>query len=100
MDLAQKQNAQLVPIGALVVRKGSDAVFVVKNQTARLVPVVVGIKDLTHAEIISPVLDGKVVTLGQHLLSDNAPVITGKAADGNGPGKENDKRPAAKGASR
>lgn len=100
MDLSQKQNVQLVPIGALIVRKGSDAVFVVKNETARLVPVVVGIKDLTHAEIISPPLDGKVVTLGQHLLSDNAPVITGSESKGSRPEKENRKESDKKGALR
>ncbi len=77
MTLAEKKSVQLVPLTALTVRNEKNCVFTVINDTARQVNVIAGIIDQHNVEIISPRLSGKVVTLGQHLLSNNAAVITG-----------------------
>jgi hypothetical protein len=45
----------------------------------RLVPVEIGIIEGDMAEVISPDLEGFVVTVGQHLLQDGSEIIlTGK----------------------
>ena len=49
-------------------------------------PVKTGIATPDLTEILSPVLEGRAVTLGQHLLEDGSPVLlptssSGKASD-------------------
>jgi len=75
--LAEKVSAQAVPTQAVVTRNGESGVFVVPDgeTTAHYVPVEVGISTADLTEIVSPALDGLVVTLGQHLLQEGSAVI-------------------------
>ncbi len=74
--LAEKDSVQIVPGKAVVRRNGNTGVFIIQKGelTARYVAVKTGITTPVRAEIISPLLDGEVVTLGQHLLEDGSPV--------------------------
>jgi RND family efflux transporter MFP subunit len=74
--LAERQEAQLVPAAALVARDGAAGVFVVDAAGAAVswVPVTAGIATPVVTEIVSPVLSGRVVTLGQHLLQHGSAV--------------------------
>ncbi|OOG27715.1 efflux transporter periplasmic adaptor subunit [Thioalkalivibrio denitrificans] len=72
------ENATIVPVDALVERGGAPGVFRIMDDDegprVRFVPVGTGVRDGNWVEIRSPELDGRVVTLGQHLLSDGSPV--------------------------
>jgi RND family efflux transporter MFP subunit len=72
--LAVRPDATVVPIDAVVRRGGQDAVFLVEDGKAKLVPVKVGVTDDRRAEILEPRLEGAVVTLGQHLIDDGTPL--------------------------
>ena len=75
--LAEKDSAQVIPTQAVVSRNDVEGVFqITRGETvAHYVPVQVGIRTLDKTEIVSPALDGMVVTLGQHLLEDGSNVI-------------------------
>lgn len=75
--LQEKDQTQIIPNQAIVTSNGQSGVFIVKEgeNTAHYVPVEIGIVGRQQTEIISPELDGLVVTLGQHLLEDGSPVI-------------------------
>lgn len=79
--LSQKDIAQVVPTQAVVSRSGKSGVFTISDSgvVAQYVPVQIGIGTPTKTEIISPKLNGLVVTLGQHLLDDGSPVILPKS---------------------
>ena len=78
--LAQKDSAQVVPTQAVVSRAGENGVFVIPDSAAvaSYIPVQVGITSPEKTEILSPRLQGLVVTLGQHLLENGSPVILPK----------------------
>ncbi|MDZ7261369.1 MAG: efflux RND transporter periplasmic adaptor subunit [candidate division KSB1 bacterium] len=78
--LTEKDSTQTVPSQAIVSRNGQTGVFVVgtNEAIARYFPVQVGIVTTEKTEILSPKLEGLVVTLGQHLLEDGSPVILPK----------------------
>lgn len=85
IEFDQRENATVVPAGAIVKRNGEQGVFRVDpgQKIARFVPVRTGIIAGDRAEIREPALSGHVVTLGHHLLEDGAPVILpAKRADG------------------
>ncbi len=75
--LAEQASAQVVPTQALVTRNGSDGVFVIREgeTAAHFVPVETGIRAPDRTEILSPQIDGLVVSLGQHLLTEGSTVI-------------------------
>lgn len=75
--LMEKESAQIVPAPALVHRQGVRGVFAVDEgeDTARFIPVTVGVETAERIEIITPHIAGKVVTLGHHLLQDGTPVL-------------------------
>lgn len=75
--LAEKDSAQVVPSQAVVTRNGTSGVFVVKNgeSIAHYIPVELGIITPGKTEILTPALEGSVVSLGQHLLEDGSSVI-------------------------
>ena len=77
IKFGQHDNATVVPKDALVKREEATGVFTVdmEEKKARFVPVTTGIINGRQVEILSPSLSGYVVTLGQHLLEDGAPVI-------------------------
>ena len=72
------ENATVVPVDALVERDGAPGVFRLEDAEegarARFVPVGTGIRDGTWMEIRTPDLEGRVVTLGHHMLSDDSRV--------------------------
>jgi len=71
--LESDPNAQTIPSSALV--NNGTAIFVVDGDRAKLLPVETGIYDGRFVQIISPAnIDGKVITLGQHLLRDGSRV--------------------------
>jgi len=74
---AERDSTQLVPSTAVVERGGETIMFVVPEgeNFARYVKVTTGIVTPDLTEIIEPVLSGRVVTLGQHLLEDGSPVV-------------------------
>ncbi|MFH0962621.1 MAG: efflux RND transporter periplasmic adaptor subunit [Planctomycetota bacterium] len=76
IELAEHQDAVVVPMTALVRRNGREGVFLAdtKEMTCRFVPVTLGIANGDSAEVLDPKLEGMVVTLGQHLLEDGAPI--------------------------
>ncbi|MFZ1947630.1 MAG: efflux RND transporter periplasmic adaptor subunit [bacterium] len=75
--LSSKDSAQVVPGQAVVTRNGSSGVFVVRpgEGIVRYFPVEIGITTPEVAEIVSPTIEGLVVSLGQHLLQDSSAVI-------------------------
>ncbi len=86
IEMERHENAIVVPIAALTKREGKQGVFVVdvERKKAKFVPVETGIITEEQAEISNPVIDGYVVTIGHHMLTDETDVIftiTGKDGD-------------------
>lgn len=80
-------NTTIVPIEALVIRNDKEGVFLVdeEKKVARFVAVESGYKSTTQVEIISPEINGRVITLGQHLLEDGMAIrIPSDEKDKNG----------------
>lgn len=77
IQFKKHENATVVPTAAVIKRNNSQGVFVVdpEGKTASFVPVTRGIVDSKITEILTPVLSGSVVVLGQHLLEDGAAII-------------------------
>ncbi|MBN1352674.1 efflux RND transporter periplasmic adaptor subunit [candidate division KSB1 bacterium] len=75
--LAEKDWTQVVPSPAVVSREGKSGIFMVvaDSQLVRFQFVQTGITSKEITEIISPKLEGLVITLGQHLLEDGSPII-------------------------
>lgn len=78
--LQRVADATVIPQRALVLRDDHPVVFVIDEatQTARLVPVQLGITEGDRVQIVSPVLSGRVVTLGQPLLDEGSAVMVAK----------------------
>ena len=84
--LREKSARQVIPPGAIVKREGVDGIFVVESDDAginlaRFYPVETGIETESETEILSPDIDGPVVTLGQHLLEDGSLVTMSNETD-------------------
>ncbi len=77
LEFARRPDAVTVPSTALVRREERTGVFLVDPQArqARFVPVETGVTDGDRVEILAPPLSGRVVVLGQHLLSDGSAVL-------------------------
>jgi RND family efflux transporter MFP subunit len=87
--LAENMNAQTVPSQALVHVDGVPGVFVVdkKEPVSHFIPVKTGIVTIEKTEIVSPVIEGAVVTLGQNLLTEGSSVLLPQKG-GKGPGRK------------
>ncbi len=70
------QDVPVVPSQSIVKREGRDGVFLVEQetQTARFIPITVGITDGGYTEVVEPQLSGDVVVLGQDRLQDGSQV--------------------------
>lgn len=71
-------DATLVPAEAVVRRSSGPGVYHIvedESPTVRFVPVGIGIEGDEHIQILEPELSGRVVTLGQQMLEDGAPVV-------------------------
>ncbi len=79
--LSQNDNAQVVPREAVVSRNGGSGLFVVDGtgSAVHYCTVQTGIVSSDKTEIVSPEVEGLVVTLGQHLLEDGSPIILPQA---------------------
>jgi len=80
LQFKSKENATVVPRNAVVKRNGKQGVFTldVKGGKAHFVPVETGITAGERIEILSPELRDPVVTLGNHLLTDDVSVLVPK----------------------
>ena len=83
IEFAEHKNATVVPVTALVRRNGKRGIFLAdaKEMKGCFVPVQVGIVNGNSAEVLSPKLEGMVVTLGHHLLEDGAAISLPRAED-------------------
>jgi multidrug efflux pump subunit AcrA (membrane-fusion protein) len=90
IEYSRKEGVQSVPIEALVRRNGEQGVFLVDGngqgdaQRARFMPVRTGIRSEGKVEIPDPPLAGLVITLGNHLVEDGAPVRIGGSPGASG----------------
>jgi RND family efflux transporter MFP subunit len=78
IQFASHEDATVVPVSSVVKRGDQQGIFLAdtENNVVEFVPVMVGISTNELAEITEPsMLEGQVVTLGQHLLADGSPVI-------------------------
>ncbi|MDZ7748315.1 MAG: hypothetical protein U5K43_05330 [Halofilum sp. (in: g-proteobacteria)] len=85
VTVATAEDATLVPHEALVRRSEGPAVYRVSDDEpprVRLVPVELGLEGDTHVQVLEPALSGRVVTLGQQMLEDGAPVIVSELPPG------------------
>ena len=90
---AQKDNAVLVPIEAIVPQGNGSVVYVVANGTAQARSVQTGLSDDKQVEITQGVRAGdQVVVLGQNSLRDGQAVQVPGAPGPGGPGRA---RPAS-----
>lgn len=73
---AQHPGVTVVPLPALLERDGKTGVLVADKTTltAKFVPLTLGIKDEANAEVLSPVLMGDVIILGQEQLQDGGKI--------------------------
>ena len=80
LEFKSKEHAVVVPRNAVVKRNGKQGVFTldVKDAKAHFVPVETGIAAGERIEILSPELRDPVITLGNHLLTDNVSVLVPK----------------------
>ncbi len=76
------ENATTVPATALFSRTGVQGVLLIEppldddgeSPTARFVPVTLGPRDGDYVQILDPPLEGRVITLGGHLVEDGGAV--------------------------
>lgn len=76
IEFAVHDNAAVIPITAIIKRDEREGVFIadLENMKVHFVPVNLGIIDGKVAEVVEPSLSGWVVTMGQHLLEDEATI--------------------------
>lgn len=74
--LDRAEGATIVPIQALVKRGGEQGVFVIAEtgDKVRWAPVKVGITEGEEVQVVGEGVSGRVVTLGQQLITDGAAV--------------------------
>ena len=77
VEFSRHSDAQLIPRAALVRRNSLDGVFLadLEHQKARFVPVTPGIMNNQVVEILTPTLEGEVITMGNHLLEDGSSIL-------------------------
>ena len=87
LEFDRRTGATVVPRSALIKRGGRTGVFRLSPNDAKayFVEVQTGIVADEEVEIISPELTAPVITLGNHLLSDGAPVLVPEAFAGSAP---------------
>ncbi|MEZ6003067.1 MAG: efflux RND transporter periplasmic adaptor subunit [Planctomycetota bacterium] len=74
LELARKESARTVPFAALTQRDGKPGVFQVQDGTAHWKPLEIGIREGDAVEVSGLTTREPVVTLGQELCDDGAPV--------------------------
>lgn len=87
IELARIAEAVIVPEAALTERGGRSGLFVLTPDGAsvRWRPVTVGVREGARMQVEGEGLEGLVVTLGQELVDDGAPIVVPEArAEGQG----------------
>ena len=81
--LDEKENAQVVPNKAIVMENGKTGIFIVnENESiAKYVPVQLGITTENRSEIVEPVIDGLIITVGQYQLKDGSKILLSNEAE-------------------
>ena len=73
--LSEHKDTQAIPPNAILTRNDKRGVFTITNdQTALFIPVETGLETRTRVEIVSPELNGPVVTVGNHMLENGKQV--------------------------
>lgn len=91
LELGAAEDATIVPYASLIERSGVTGVFELAGgaETVSWKPVETGIRDGDQIQILSPALEGRVVTLGQELCDEGSrvrvPGDEGAAATGDSP---------------
>lgn len=77
------ENATVVPMDSLIKNGEQWSIFLADRDAmkAKRVPVTLGITSGNLAEIAQPAISGSVVTVGQHLLENNAPISLPDASE-------------------
>ena len=81
------EKAATVPLSALYSLAGINKIFLVQGDHVREIQVTLGEQTSEWVEIASPSIpsDSRVVTSGQRMLSDGAPVIERKLGQASAP---------------
>lgn len=79
VDLEQVSDATVVPADAITRQGGHRGVYLIENAdaddiTVSWVPITEGVRGDDYVQVLEPEISGRVVTLGQHRLSDGAAV--------------------------
>jgi len=85
IEFARRSGVTVVPFNALATRGGQQGVFQVAadSQSARFLPVRIGIVEKGRVEIVEPRdLQGRVVVLGHYLLETEGRIILPEAENG------------------
>ncbi len=92
--ISSETEARSVPASAVVRRDDHDAVYMADEAegVARYVPVTLGIHAGSRVQIVEPNLEGRVITLGQHLLEDGSPILLTAS---HGPASDTTRAPGA-----
>lgn len=77
IELNRSEDTFIIPREALIERPEGRGVYIAdrENAVARYVEVKTGLQTRDRVEVRSPSLEGYVVTLGRHLLSDGSPIL-------------------------
>jgi len=81
VQVDRAEHATLVPREAIVRRDEGPGVYRVVDgspPTVKFVPVQLGIDGGKRVQVLEPQLSGRVVTLGQQMLEDGAPVVVSR----------------------
>jgi membrane fusion protein (multidrug efflux system) len=80
IGIERKEDALLVPVGALLAEKAGASVFIVADNQAKKTPVKTGFNDGTNAEILSGIKpDQPIILIGKKPMADGQPVqVEGK----------------------
>lgn len=74
VELQRTEQATIVPQQAIIRRDNQQGVFVVEDNAARWLPVELGIQQGDDQQVFAEGLQGQVVTQGQQLLKEGAPL--------------------------
>lgn len=76
VQIDSRDDAIIIPLDAVITHGGETGVFRVRDdgETAEFVALELGIREAGRVEVREPAINGRVVTLGQHLLSDGVPI--------------------------
>jgi RND family efflux transporter MFP subunit len=76
VEVRREDDATLVPADSIVTRSDEQGIFMVAADGlhAQWLPVSVGIREGGRVQLVGEQLEGRVVTLGQQMIEDGAPI--------------------------